>query len=304
MSAGAVAGISVGVTIAVFLLLLLAFLWWRHKRAVRVMETKPIKEGKGQHKIQPWTPTSSGAPMFNLSSAPTNGAYVIEHGPIGGEVGPSTTLLSSMTPEASPSTATMSQSHRRKAEEAGYITTSAGTGTGSGSLSSRVQESRRPPSSGTHTSGSEFIQGLPPLPGSPHTPEAQGLHPGRFSTVPSSPGGAVGGPGVRPATMPPPPAGADTQSSRHVSTMLSPTSPQIHYHIHVTPEAAAARGFLTSSMPPNSVIHEYSPDEPAPEYTERRASHISEATEADDDNAGIPSPPLTANSQRPLQHHT
>ncbi len=289
MSAGQVAGISVGVTIAVFLLLLIAFLWWRHKRAVRVMATKPLKEGKGQHKIQPYTPTSSSTPMFNLSPPPANGAYVIEQGPIGGEVGPSTTLLSSVTPEASP---TMSPSHRRKAEEAGYASTA------SGSIGSRMQaDSRRPPSTGTHTSGSEFIQGLPPLPATPNTPEAP--HVARFSTVPSSPGGAAGGPGVRPATLPAAPAGSD--QGRHTSTMLSPTSPQIHYHIHVTPETVASGGFLPGNLPAGSVIHEYPHDEPAPEYTERRASRISEAEEAEE-HVEIPSPPLTANSQHPLSH--
>ncbi|KIM31969.1 hypothetical protein M408DRAFT_241552 [Serendipita vermifera MAFF 305830] len=296
LNVATVVGISVGVTIAVILLLILAFLWWRHRRTVRVMESKPIKEGKGQHKIEPYSPTS-GTQLYNMGNSQSNGPYVIEHGPIGGEIGPSTTLLSSMTPEASPSAATMSHSHRRKAEEAGYISSTAGTG----SISSRgARESRRPPSSGTHASGSEFIQGLPPLPASPNTPEATGLHPGRFSTVPSSPGGAVGGPGVRPATMPAAPTpGTDSSHGRHVSQMLSPQSPQIHYHIHVTPEAAAAGGFLPSTIPPGSVIHEYPNDEPAPEYTERRQSHISDVSETD-----IPSPPLTASSQRPLQHHT
>jgi hypothetical protein len=256
--------------------LIILFLWWRHKRAVRVTSTTPVKEGKGQHKIQPFTPTSSSAPMFNANTRASHGPYVIEQGPIGGDVGQNTALLSGTTPEASPSTATMPQSHRTKAEEAGFLVQN-----GRGSIASRG----RPGSSQTATTSTDFVQNLTPIPTAPASRHV--------SAVPSSLGDPTGAGGTAPPLPPLPPVpttNPDSRLGRHVSTdtrILSPLSPQIHYHIHVTPDAAAAGGFLPGGIPPGSIIHEYNNDEPAPEYSERQGSRASSVS----DRA---SPPTTA----------
>lgn len=269
LSSGAVAGISIGATLGFVALLAILFFWWRHKRAVRINNGEPIKEKKGQHKIDPFTPTSSSTPMFNVSTA--NGGqgrpYIIEQGPIGGEVGTGTGLLSSMSPESSPQTTTMSSTHRRKAEEAGLLAAGAGAAAAGGGVM-QVTNHRRPPSSQTNTTSTDFVQHLPPqppTPATPATPEALSQN-----VSPS--------PGAQAAQFPPeglvrhissgtgfnPRASASTAAG-HV---LSPTSPQqIHYHIHLPPGAAAAAA--ANNFPPGSIIHEYTNDEPAPEYSER-----------------------------------
>jgi hypothetical protein len=285
LSTGAVAGISVGATIAFFLLLIILFLWWRHKRAVRITTTRPVNEAGGRHKIEPYTPTSSSTPMFNLnSSAPNHGPYVIEQGPIGGDVGQTTALLSATTPDASPSTATIPPSHRRKAEEAGFLVSN-----GRGSIASRG----RPSSSQTATTSTDYMQNIPSLLAAPASSEGPPI-----SALPSSPGGATGGGGQ---TAPPQPPSAtlsatnpDPSLGRHFSTdtrTLSPLSPQIHYHIHVTPDAAAG-GFLPGNLPPGAIIHEYNEDEPAPEYSERPGSHHSSGSEPEPERM-LPVPPTT-----------
>jgi hypothetical protein len=275
LSNGAVAGISVGATIAFFLLLLILFLWWRHKRAVRVTNTTPV-DGGGPHKIEPYTPTSSSTPMFNLNSAPNHhGPYVIEQGPIGGDVGQTTALLSATTPDASPSTATMPPSHRRKAEEAGFLVNN-----GRGSIASRG----RPSSSQTATTSTDYMQNIPSLLGAPSSPDGR-----QTGALPSSPGGAAGG--GQTAQPQPTPTNPDPSLGRHLSTdtrALSPLSPQIHYHIHVTPDAAAG-GFLPGNIPSGAIIHEYN-DEPAPEYSERPGSRESSGSEQ---GRMLPAPPTT-----------
>lgn len=214
--------------------------------------------------------------MFNANTRASHGPYVIEQGPIGGDVGQNTALLSGTTPEASPSTATMPQSHRTKAEEAGFLVQN-----GRGSIASRG----RPGSSQTATTSTDFVQNLTPIPTAPASRHV--------SAVPSSLGDPTGAGGTAPPLPPLPPVpttNPDSRLGRHVSTdtrILSPLSPQIHYHIHVTPDAAAAGGFLPGGIPPGSIIHEYNNDEPAPEYSERQGSRASSVS----DRA---SPPTTA----------
>ena len=265
MSNGAVAGISVGVTIAFFLLLLLFWLWWRYRRAVRA---SGVTEGKGKHKIEPYTPTSSSAPMMNLSPNSSHRPYIIEQGPIGGDVGMTAALLGNTSPEATPNSSAMTPSHRRKTEEAGFLVTNGG---GRGSVSSRA----RPSSSQTTTTSTDFMQNLPPLQMASGAPD-----PRHLSAMPSSPGGAMGGGTVIQA--PPTPTNPDPPLARHFSTdtrILSPMSPQIHYHIHVSP-GATAPSFLPGTLPPGAIIHEYNEEEPAPEYSERPRSRSSSVSES------------------------
>jgi hypothetical protein len=259
LSSGAVAGISIGATLGGVALLAILFLWWRHKRAVRVDGVK-IKDETGPHKIDPFTPTSS-THMFNRAAAGGEGRpYVIEQGPIGGEVGQTTGLLNSITPESSPRTTTMSSSHRRKAEEAGLL--AAGGAAAGGAAALRVANDGRPQSSHTSTTSTEFIQNLPPqpiTPGTPATPDAftqqqQQQNPEAIVRQISS--GSAFSPRA--------------STSTGLGNVLSPTSPQIHYHIHLPPGAAATAA-AANTFPPGSIIHAYENehDEPAPEYSER-----------------------------------
>jgi hypothetical protein len=295
MSAGAVAGISVASTVAFIAICILFFLWWRHKRAVKV-GSKPVKDSEGKHKIEPFTPTSANTTaMFGISSpsgtmagdGSHNGTggrrhYIIEQGPIGGEAGQSSGLLSNMSPESTPQTATMNMAHRRKAEEAGFLIAGAGAAAGAGALRTTNGEAR-PMSGQTLATTTDFIQHLPggSIAGSssgdtrresePAVGSSDGLLSRHVSTVTASAGypqqqGAV--PSV------------PSVDQRHVSlaptSMLSPTTPatQIHYHIHLPPGQSAEQAGM--SFPPGSIVHQYHPtineqddDEPAPEYTER-----------------------------------
>jgi hypothetical protein len=195
--------------------------------------------------------------MTNLATATTEARpYILEQGPIGGDVGQTTGLLTSVTPESSPQTTTMSSSQRRKAEEAGILATGSAGGL-------RLANEGRLQGSQSSTTSTEFIQNLPPqpmTPGTPATPEILSqqqqplLNPETVVRHISS--GSAFNPRASTSTGP--------------ANLLSPTSPQIHYHIHLPPGAPAAAA-ATNTFPPGSIIHTYENghDEPAPEYSEQ-----------------------------------
>lgn len=263
LSSGAVAGISIGATLGAVVLLAILFLWWRHKRAVRVGVVQ-IKDENGPHKIDPFTPASSSTPMFNLSTAGAEGRpYILEQGPIGGEVGQATGLLTSITPESSPQTTTMSSAHRRKAEEAGLL--AAGAAAAGGAVGLRVANDDRPRSQPSTTS-TELIQNLPPQPITPGTPASLEAFTQQQQQQQNVNPEAV----VRQISSS---SAFSPRASTSTGPVLSPTSPQIHYHIHLPPGAATAAA-AANNFPPGSIIHEYGNehDEPAPEYSERPAT--------------------------------
>ncbi|PVG01820.1 acid protease [Serendipita vermifera] len=317
MSAGAVAGISVASTVAFIAILILIFLWWRHKRAVKV-GSKPVKDIDGKHRIEPFTPTSANTTaMFGMNSpsgtvagdGSHNGTggrrnYIIEQGPIGGEAGQSTGLLSSMSPESTPQTATTNMAHRRKAEEAGFLVTGAA---GAGVLRA-TNGSARPTSGQTHGTTTDFIQHLPggSVAGSSSAGDTRrdsepaiGSSEGLLSRHVSTATVPAGHHQQQPSTS--------TVDQRHVSlaptALLSPTTPgtQIHYHIHLPPGQTAETAGM--NFPPGSIVHQYHPtideqddDEPAPEYTERerpRSVALRSATNnaTTNDPRSLPQPP-------------
>ena len=289
MSAGAVAGISIGVTLAVVLALIIAFLWWRRRKRVHRVN-RDSKDGKKL--IEPYDPIPTATtPGFTINTSSANTTrrsnnYFIEQGPVGGEADPHHQgggLLAGMSPEITPRTA--NTSHRRKAEEAGYAMQN---------LTPRSPQ--RASSQHTHTTATEFLQNLPPPTtpgGSSATGPSSDTRPfsldGHTSHYPSSAqpssdampssrhgssidasaaaaaaaaAGGAGAAGIRHFSS------SSTVDPRHQSAMtglLSPTSGspqhQIHYHIHLPPGA-------TAPNLPGSIVHEYSNDEPAPEYTE------------------------------------
>jgi len=254
LSSGAVAGISVGATLGGVALLAILFLWWRHKRAVRVGGVR-IKEQNGPNNIDPFTPTA------NLATTRTEARpYILEQGPIGGDVGQTTGLLTSMTPESSPQTTTMSSTQRRKAEEAGLL--AAG---GAGGL--RLANEARVHGSQTSTTSTEFIQNLPPqpiTPATPATPETLSQQQQQQQQPLLNPETVVRHISSGSAFNP------RASTSTGPGHLLSPTSPQIHYHIHLPPGAPATAA-ATNTFPPGSIIHTYENehDEPAPEYSEQ-----------------------------------
>ncbi|CCA73636.1 hypothetical protein PIIN_07589 [Serendipita indica DSM 11827] len=288
MSAGAVAGISVGATLAVVAALVIAFLWWRRKKRMH----KVSRESKdGQKLIEPYEPIPTATtPGFTINTSSANTTrrsnnYFIEQGPIGGDADAhhQGALLAGISPEGTPHTA--NSSHRRKAEEAGYAMQN---------LS--LRSPRRASSLRTHTTTTDFVQHLPPPTtpgGTSSTGPSSDTRPfsmdGHTSHYPSSPqpssdavisrhgssidasaaaaAAAAGGTGIRHFSS------SSTVDPRHQSAMtglLSPTSTspqhQIHYHIHLPP------GATPPTLPPGSIVHEYANDEPAPEYTERPES--------------------------------
>ncbi|KAG8832744.1 hypothetical protein FRC17_000754 [Serendipita sp. 399] len=401
MSAGAVAGISVGATVAFFLVVLIAFLWWRHRRAVRVMPYSGKEKDPSKSAIEPYTPLSAtspgfktgvdspgfsatshggflpGSPGFTVTTATSgnghaaaanrtgnnNRGYVIEQGPIGGDV--SASVPSSVTPESSPRSTMMPPAHRRKAEEAGLLAPGAYSavrraGGGGGERpqsqggSSNVTQSTdylgnllgpTSPGGGTTAIMNQPGGALPSTPGSQvyHPTEAipqtqqqlqqqtqqtqqlqqqqqqqtqsqtQSLQPRHTSSAEPllvrNPSMSVIDATALAASAASSEGGNHT---RHHSTMTtnvaSPMSPQIHYHIHLTP------GTTATNFPPGSIIHEYNEDEPAPEYSERPRSMMVLASGDDGDEGatnvmhhvvaapatpapttgGIPSPPNTA----------
>ncbi|KAG8750176.1 hypothetical protein FRC14_000755 [Serendipita sp. 396] len=333
MSAGAVAGISVGATVGFFLCLLLFYLWWRAKRAVRVINYTE-KDGGSKSGIEPYTPLTATSPAFKpmgspgLYSATTPGfsatspgftlspsgnghsseqdrhQYVIEQGPIGGDVvGVAASVPSSVTPESSPRSTMLPPAHRRKAEEAGLLAPTSFT---AAALAAR--RGNRPPSQGesvSNVTSTDYLHNLV-SPGGVTT--STGLMGQGGGALPSTPGSQIYHPGdaipqtqstqqhvthqssaepllVRNGTpanasttvsTPPPtssatpaPSSMDTRHQSTATNLMSPTSPhQIHYHIHIAPGASATN----FPLPPGSIIHEYSADEPAPEYSERPGS--------------------------------
>lgn len=252
LSTGAIVGISVGASVAGLLILCLFFLWMRQRRAIRIRSipshraaVKP-KRSDSKHKIEPFSPSSSNTPMLNVTTPPPGHTpWVIEHGPVGGDGngygngdGVQATGLAYSTSQSSEHGPRRRSSAgiRRKQDEAAGLTS--------------VPVHRRPSSSTPSEYQPLVAPQTPRTPHTPHTPTPS------VPPTPMSPGSVTSGTGGTTGTGA---NGATGANGRAQST-------QIHYHIHLSPGAAAE-----ASFPPGAIIHEYG-DEPAPEYEERPRS--------------------------------